>query len=142
MSAPQLIQPGRFVILLNGRHAGKKALVLVSYPEPTEARPYPHAVVLGIDEAPRRVTKDMSQEQLVKRTQVKCFLKVVNANHVLLTRHVLKDDDFWSKVKPDVVVKALNDAAEKKAALENAAKVLRQKYLNNKHPWFFKKLEF
>ena len=84
----------------------------------------------------------MSQEQLVKRTQVKCFLKIVNSNHVLLTRHVLKDDDFWTKVKPVEVVKSLGDAAEKKATLDNAAKVLRQKYLNNKHPWFFKKLEF
>ena len=142
MSAPQLVAPGRFVILLNGRHSGKKALVLVSYPEPTQERAYPHCVVLGIEQPPKKVTKDMSQEQLVKRTQVKCFVKIVNSNHVLLTRHVLKDDDFWAKVKPEEVVKSLGDAAEKKATLENAAKVLRQKYLNNKHSWFFKKLEF
>ena len=143
MSAQQqLVTAGRFVILLNGRHAGKKALVLVSYPEPTNERKYPHCVVLGIDQAPKKVTKAMSQEQLVKRTQIKCFIKTVNSNHVLLTRHVLKDDDFWTKVKPDAVVKALADPAEKKAALDNAAKVLRQKYLNNRIPWFFKKLAF
>ena len=33
--------------------------------------------------------------------------------------------------------RAARKAAEKKAALDNAAKVLRQKYLNNRIPWFF-----
>ena len=136
-----LVQPGRFVILLNGRHAGKKALVLNVYPE-GENRKYPHCIVLGIEKAPKKVTKDMTQEQLVKRTQVKPFIKTVNCNHVLLTRHTLKDDDFNQKVKAEEMIKAMGDAAEKKAALENAAKVLRQKYLNNKLNWFFKPLQF
>ena len=141
MSA-QLITAGRFVILLNGRHAGKKAVVLVSYPEPTEERKYPHAVVLGIEKCPKPLRKDMSQEQMVKRTQVKCFVKTVNFNHVIVTRHTLKDDDLLTKVSPDAVIKAMADVSEKKAALENAAKVLRQKYLNNRVPWFFKPLQF
>ena len=68
MSSEQtLIQPGRFVILLNGRHAGMKAVVLTSYPNPTENRKYPHAVVLGIEKSPKKLTKDMPQETLVKR---------------------------------------------------------------------------
>ena len=137
-----MIATGRFVILLQGRHAGKKAVVLQAYPEPTEERKYPHAVVLGIEQGPRKVTKEMSQEQLVKRTQVKCFVKTVNFNHFLVTRHVLKDDDFFQKVKPADVIKAIGDAAEKKAVLDSASKVLRQKYLNNKYPWFFKKLHY
>ncbi|OHS95010.1 ribosomal protein L27e [Tritrichomonas foetus] len=144
MSAQKtLIQPGRLVILLNGRHAGKKGIVLAVYNEPTEARKYPHCVVLGIEKAPKKLTKDMPQETLVKRTQVKCFLKTVNFNHVLLTRHVVKpDDDLFNKIKPDTVVASMQDAAEKKAQLEATAKVLRQKYLNNKLPWLFKPLQF
>ena len=136
-----LVAPGRFVILLNGRHAGKKALVLTSY-EGTEERKYPHCIVLGIEKCPKKLTKDMTQEQMVKRTQIKCFVKTINCNHVLLTRHTLKDDDFSQKVKTEDVVKAMGDAAEKKAILETAAKVLRQKYLNNKLAWFFQPLEF
>ena len=84
----------------------------------------------------------MTQEQLVKKTQIKCFVKTVNCNHVLLTRHVVKDDDFWGKIKVEDVVKSMADPAEKKAALDNCAKVLRQKYLNNKLNWFFKPLQF
>ena len=148
MSAQQqqpktLVQPGRLVILLNGRHAGKKAIVVAVYPEPTEQRKYPHCVVLGIEKCPKKVTKDMPQEALVKRTQIKCFVKTVNFNHILLTRHVVKqDDDLFQKIKPDYVVGSLQDPAEKKAQLESSAKILRQKYLNNKLSWLFKPLQF
>ncbi|KAK8852758.1 60S ribosomal protein L27 [Tritrichomonas musculus] len=138
-----LVQPGRLVILLNGRHAGKKAIVVAVYPEPTESRKYPHCVVLGIEKCPKKVTRDMPQEALVKRTQVKCFLKTVNFNHVLLTRHVVKpDDDLFTKIKPDTVVSSLQDPAEKKAQLDACSKVLRQKYLNNKLSWLFRPLQF
>jgi large subunit ribosomal protein L27e len=141
MASP-LISHGRFVILLHGRHAGKKALVLAAYQEATEARKYPHAVVLGIEQYPKPLNKSMSQETLVKRTQVKVFVKTVNFNHILLTRHSLKDEDFWNKIKVDTILNALKDQAEKKAVLDQAAAVLRQKYLNNKTPWFFKPLQF
>ena len=148
MSAQQqpktLVNPGRLVILLNGRHAGKKAIVIAVYPEPTETRKYPHCVVLGIEKPPKKVTRDMPQEALVKRTQIKCFLKTVNFNHILLTRHVVKADDdlLTTKIKPETVVNSLRDPAEKKAQLEQCSKVLRQKYLNNKLAWLFKPLQF
>ena len=128
-------------MLLNGRHAGKKALVLASY-ESSDDRKYAHAIVLGIEKYPKKLTKDMTQEQLVKKTAVTCFIKTVNCNHLLLTRHVLKEDDLLSKLKVEDLVKSMGDPAEKKAALEVAAKVLRQKYLNGKLSWFFKPLQF
>ena len=137
-----LVQAGRFVILLQGRHAGKKALVLAAYPEPTGDRKFPYAVVMGIEKYPKRVTKDMTQEQLVKKTQIKLFVKAVNYNHIMLTRHTLKDDDFFKKVSVEKVVTSLKDAPAKKEVLSEASKVLRQKYLNNKLPWFFKPLQF
>lgn len=143
MSAEKaLVQPGRFVILLNGRHAGMKAIVLAAYPEPTEARKYPHAIVLGIEKLPRKLTKNMPQETLVKRTQIKCFIKTVNFNHLLLTRHVMKDEDFWKKVSVDQLVKSMEDSQQKKAELDATTKVLRQKYLNGKMSWLFKPLKF
>lgn len=142
MSQKTLVSQGRFVILLHGRHAGKKAVVLSAFPEPTEIRKYPHAIVLGVEKAPKPLTKDMTQEQMVKRTQVKCFIKIVNFNHLLLTRHVLKEEDFWTKIKINTLIPAMDDAAQKKANLEEVSKILRQKYLNNKMPWLFKPLQF
>jgi large subunit ribosomal protein L27e len=142
MAAPALIDRGRFVILLNGRHAGKKAVVLSASLEPTEARKYPHALVLGIEKYPKKLTKDLPQEALVKRTQVRCFVKMVNFNHFLLTRHLLKDDDFWNKVKVPSILEALGDTTQKKQVIDQLSGILRQKYLNGKHAWFFKPLQF
>ena len=128
--------------MLQGRHAGKKALVLAAYPEPTEDRKFPYAVVMGIEKYPKKVSKDMTQEQLVKKTQVKVFVKAVNFNHIMLTRHTLKDEDLFKKISVEKVVGSLKDVAAKKQVLEEASKVLRQKYLNNKMSWFFKPLQF
>jgi large subunit ribosomal protein L27e len=137
-----LIDRARFVILLNGRHAGKKAVVLAASLDATDNRKYPHALVLGIEKCPKKLSKEMSQETLVKRTQVRCFIKTVNFNHLLLTRHMLKDDDFWNKVKVPTIVDSLADKATKQKTIEDLSGVLRQKYLNGKHPWFFKPLQF
>ncbi|EAX91439.1 ribosomal protein L27e, putative [Trichomonas vaginalis G3] len=137
-----LLQAGRFVVMLQGRHAGKKAVVLAAYPEGTEDRKFPYAIVMGIEKYPKKVTKDMPTEVLVKKTQVKLFVKAVNFNHVMLTRHNVKDEDFFKKISVEKVVAALKDAPAKKALLTEYASVLRQKYLNNKMAWFFKPLQF
>ena len=84
----------------------------------------------------------MPQETLVKRTQIKCFIKTVNFNHLLLTRHVMKDEDFWKKVSVVQLVKSMEDSQQKKAELDATTKVLRQKYLNGKMSWLFKPLKF
>jgi large subunit ribosomal protein L27e len=128
--------------MLQGRHAGKKALVLAAYPEATGERKFPYAVVLGIKSYPKKVTKEMTQKQLTKKTQIKLFTKAVNFNHIMLTRHTLKEDDLFKKISVEKVVSSLKDVAEKKKVLTDAAAVIRQKYLNNKMSWFFKPLKF
>jgi len=142
MESQSLLVPGRFVVMLGGRHAGKKAVVIASYPQGTEQRKFPYCVVLGLEKGPKKVTREMSQEVLVKRTQIKTFIKAVNFNHVLLTRHVVKDDDFWKKIDSKKIVEQMGDAATKKPLLTEVTQVLRQKYLNNKMSWFFKSLNF
>jgi hypothetical protein len=101
----------------------------------------PEARAVDVDVAKIRFF-DALPGWLVARTQVKVFVKTVNVNHLLLTRHQLKDEDFSTKIKPDAIVQALKDQNEKKAALDGAAAALRQKYLNNKFPWLFKPLQF
>lgn len=137
-----LFQQGRFVIVEQGRMAGKKALVLASYPGGSEDRKYPYAIVLGIEKCPRRVNKEMSTETLVKKTQVKPFIKVMNLNHLLLTRHVVRDPQFWANLETEKLISAMGDPAEKKKQLEVTGAALRQKYLNDMNPWFFTQLKF
>lgn len=44
--------------------------------EGTKDRPYPHAIVAGIERYPRKVTRRMGQKKLARRSKVKPFIKV------------------------------------------------------------------
>ena len=50
-----MLQPQKVVILLTGRYAGKKAVIVRSYDEGTSGRKYGHAVVCGLSKEPRKV---------------------------------------------------------------------------------------
>ena len=43
------------VVLLTGRFAGRKAVIVKNYDEGTSARPYGHALVCGVSKYPRKV---------------------------------------------------------------------------------------
>lgn len=70
------MKSGKIVLVLSGRYAGRKAVIMKTYDEGTAERQYGHALVAGIDRYPRKVTKRMSQEKLKKRSKIKPFLKV------------------------------------------------------------------
>lgn len=82
----KILKQGRVVILLNGRFAGRKGVVVKSYDDGTSDRPYGHALVAGIDKYPLRVVKRMGKKKIAKRTKIRPFVRVVNLQHVLPTR--------------------------------------------------------
>lgn len=72
----KVYKPGRVVILLTGKQAGKKAIVIKSNDEGTQDRPYEHALVAGIERYPRKVTKSMSKKKIARRSKIKPFVRV------------------------------------------------------------------
>jgi len=62
--------------VLHGRQAGKKVVVIKQLDEGTKERPYPHAIVAGIERYPRKPTKRMGKKLLARRSKVKPFIKV------------------------------------------------------------------
>eukprot|EP00929_Paragymnodinium_shiwhaense_P117109 TRINITY_DN872_c0_g4_i1.p1 TRINITY_DN872_c0_g4~~TRINITY_DN872_c0_g4_i1.p1 ORF type:complete len:148 (+),score=64.19 TRINITY_DN872_c0_g4_i1:76-519(+) len=83
----KFIKSGRVVVLLNGRYAGKKAIVVKTFDDGSKSRPFSHALVAGVDRAPLKVTKKMSKKKITKRTKVKPFVKYANYNHIMPTRY-------------------------------------------------------
>lgn len=81
------LKPGKVVIMLNGRRAGKKAIIINTYEGQTRERPYSYCLVAGIEKHPLRVTKKMSKGKIIKRSKVKAFVKYINVNHILPTRY-------------------------------------------------------
>lgn len=82
----KFIKSGRVVLVLNGRYAGRKAVIVKNYDEGNSEKPYGHALVAGIDRYPLKVNKKMGKKRISKRCKIKPFVKVVNYNHIMPTR--------------------------------------------------------
>ena len=82
------MKPGKIVIVLQGRYAGRKAVIVKNNDDGTEDRKYPHAILAGIDRYPLKVNKRMSKKKIARRSRIKPFVKAVNYNHVMPTRYI------------------------------------------------------
>jgi ribosomal protein L14E/L6E/L27E len=72
----KIMKQGKVVLVLNGRYAGRKAIVIKNLDDGTAERPYGHAIVAGIDRYPRKIIKSMSKDKIKKRNKLKAFVKV------------------------------------------------------------------
>lgn len=72
----KIMKPGKVVLILSGRYAGKKAIILRNFDDGTSDKQYGHALVAGIDRYPRKVHKRMGKKKIHKRSKIKPFIKV------------------------------------------------------------------
>ncbi|KAL6059547.1 60S ribosomal protein L27B [Balamuthia mandrillaris] len=135
---PKFLKPGKVVILLNGRYAGKKALIVDVNEDGSKDRPYGHAIVAGIDKYPLKVTKSMGKKKIAKRSRVKPFVKVVNFNHMMPTRYGIADLDLKDAIKTPQSL----DKGQKPRTRAQVKKAFQARYLTGKNKWFFTKLRF
>jgi len=139
----KFLKAGKVVLLLNGRMAGKKAVIVKAFDDGSTDRPYGHCIVAGIQKYPLKITKSMSEKKIAKRSKVKPFIKVTNYNHIMPTRYAL-DVELKSIVTTDVVSNS-NPTARQNARKE-VKKILEEKYdmslKTGKNKWFFQKLRF
>jgi len=132
------MKAGRVVLTLGGRYAGRKAIVVKTYDEATSDKPYAHCLVAGIDRYPRKVTTKMGKKKLEKRSKIKPFIKVVNANHLMPTRYSVEINFDKNKVNKEL----FKDPAAKRKARADVKAKLEEKYKTGKNRWFFQKLRF
>ena len=82
----KFIKSGKVVLVLSGRYAGRKAVIVKNYDEGSPDKPYGHALVAGIERYPLKVTRKMGKKRTAKRSRIKPFVKVFNYNHLMPTR--------------------------------------------------------
>ena len=139
----KILKKGKVVILLSGRHAGKKAIIVKTYDEGHKSRKFPCALVTGLAEQPRKVTSAMGKKKVESKVnKLKPFVKYVNFVHVMPTRYQV-DLDFKDIITGDEVT------TDQKKALK---KVFVDRYLNqseaksdkafNGAKFFYQKLRF
>ena len=150
--AKGIIKPGRVVILLNGRFAGKKAIVIKNNDEGVKkGRRFPHALVAGIYKAPKQITKKMGKGKIALRMKIRPFIKVANYSHLMPTRYVVSGEIEPKNVaiieendKKESIKKKVAMLKEVKALFEDKYKALptiRNEKLSHVD-FFFKKLNF
>ncbi|XP_050504878.1 60S ribosomal protein L27 [Diabrotica virgifera virgifera] len=133
----KIMKSGKVVLVLGGRYAGRKAVVVKTYDEGTSDKQYGHALVAGIDRYPRKIHKRMGKGKMHKRSKIKPFIKVLNYNHLMPTRYSV---DLASDLK--VVPKDLKDAMKRKKARFQTRVKFEERYKQGKNKWFFQKLRF
>ena len=132
-------KPGKIVVILNGRYAGKKGVIVKSNYESVKDRKYPHCMVVGLSKGPKKPTKkniakmqaqieklessdkENSADKVKRLKSFGIFIKTYNMSHLLATRYTLKDDLSIAKsvAKIDELDKKIK---EDKAAVENKEK--------------------
>jgi large subunit ribosomal protein L27e len=138
---------GKVVIILNGKFAGRKAVVVKAFDDGAKDRKFGHALVVGIDRYPRKVVKAMGQKKVEKRSKIKPFLKTVNFNHLMPTRYSV---DFDLKKVIDTE-SALDAKASRIESKKQVKKIFEEKYKSQTAKsdkkaagvqYFFNKLRF
>lgn len=107
---------------------------------------FAHALVMGIENSPKRVTRSMSKKKIDRKCRLKPFVKFVNYNHMLPTRYLVKEDMDVKNIVTDEKMAAPEGRKEMKAELK---KMLQDRYVSPASEekqaaadFLFKKLRF
>ena len=125
----KFIKSGRVVIMLNGRMAGKKAVVVKTFDEGSKNRAFGHALVAGVQKAPLKVTKAMSKKKQQKRLRVKPFVKYVNYTHMMPTRYSISSTDTSFEAKNMVTDVQMDSASGRTEAKKALAGLFKEKFV-------------
>ncbi|KAI9092407.1 ribosomal L27e protein family-domain-containing protein [Phlyctochytrium arcticum] len=134
----KFLKTGKVVIILQGRYAGKKAVIVKAIDDSSnKEHSFPHAIVAGIERYPLKITKGMGQKRVAKRSRVKPFVKVVNYNHLMPTRYNLDID-----LKSVVTAETFKEPTQRIQSRKAIKKLFEERYNSGKNRWFFQKLRF
>jgi len=134
----KIMKSGKVVLLLSGRYAGRKAIIMKTFDDGTSDKQFGQALVAGIDRYPRRVTRRMNKAKVHKNCRIKPFIKLVNYNHLMPTRYSVPEVSLESKYG----VKDLKDPIKRKKARFQIRMRFEDRYKSGKNKWFFQKLRF
>ncbi|WMV38622.1 hypothetical protein MTR67_032007 [Solanum verrucosum] len=123
----KFLKPNKAVVVLQGKYAGRKAVIVRAFDDGTRDRPYGHCLVAGVAKYPKKA----------KKSRVKTFIKLVNYNHIMPTRYTLDVD-----LKEAVTVDCLQSRDKKVTAAKEAKAKFEERFKTGKNRWFFTKLRF
>ncbi|KAI9153221.1 hypothetical protein LWI28_007898 [Acer negundo] len=133
----KFLKPNKAVILQQGRHTGRKAVIIKSFDDGTHERPYGHCLVAGIKKYPNKVIRKDNTKKTAKKSRVKAFIKLVNYRQLMPTRYTLDVD-----LKDIVTADSLQSKDKKVTSSKETKKRFEERFKTGKNRWFFTKLRF
>lgn len=140
---------GRIVIILNGRHAGKKAIVIKDKISSGNNSLLNNIGIIGIKNLPSRESRKKQSGTVGSKRRIKVFLKLMNKNHVIPTRYFVdlnpNQQTLISNISNSFFDKKMNRDTSDKFVEENMWQInniFMDKYFSGKNKWFFKTLKF
>ncbi|WFD04613.1 hypothetical protein MOBT1_003327 [Malassezia obtusa] len=130
---PKIYKPGKVAVVLQGRHAGKKVVVIKQYDEGNKEHGFPYVIAAGIERYPLKVNKRMGAKKLARRSKIKPFVKVINYNHLFPTRYALELEGLKGVATNDT----FKEVSQREAAKKEIKKLFEERYQSGKNRWFF-----
>ncbi|CAA3029331.1 60S ribosomal L27-3-like [Olea europaea subsp. europaea] len=124
----KFLKPNKAVVILQGRYAGRKAVIVRNFATARTTAP--------TDTAWWRDRPSLHEEQ-AKKSRVKCFIKLVNYNHIVPTRYTL---DVY--LKESVTLDSLQSRDKKVTAAKETKAQFEERFKTGKNRWLFTKLRF
>lgn len=134
----KFLKAGKVAVVVRGRYAGKKVVIVKPHDEGSKAHPFAHALVAGIERYPLKVTKKHGAKKVAKRAKIKPFIKAINYNHLLPTRYTLDVESFKSVVSTET----FEEPTQREEAKKVIKKAFEERHQAGKNQWFFSKLRF
>merc|ERR1711903_184947 len=132
----KFLKDGKIVVCLQGRYAGKKAVILKTNDDGGKERPYGHCVVAGVAKAPLPITKSMC------KPTPKMKKLVQRRSRVMPTRYSV-ENTMVKSLKGSLTADTFTDPAAKTKFLKAARGVFEAKYKERDgQRWLFEKLRF
>ncbi|KAH7827757.1 putative Ribosomal protein L27, component of cytosolic 80S ribosome and 60S large subunit [Monocercomonoides exilis] len=133
----KFFKPGKVVLMLNGRYAGKKAVIVKSVVHKSKQHSFSRLLVAGLRKSPRKITRNMSARRTVQKSGMRPFVKVVNFSHVLPTRYTAN-----FPLKNVVTFDKVDDPVKRRHVRKIVKKIFQKQYRAGESKWFFEKLRF
>ncbi|CAH2450111.1 Ribosomal 60S subunit protein L27B [Komagataella phaffii CBS 7435] len=134
----KFIKSGKVAVVVRGRFAGKKVVIVSVNEEGSKTHPFPHAIVAGIEKYPAKVNSDMDSKTIAKNLKVKTFVKAINYNHIMPTRYTFDVEAFKSVVTPETIA----EPSQREEAKNVVKEAFEERHQAGKNKWFFSKLDF
>ncbi|VVT48817.1 60S ribosomal protein eL27 [Magnusiomyces paraingens] len=135
----KFLKPGKVAIIVRGRYAGKKVVIIKSQDDGSKSHPFGYALVAGIEKHPQKVNKSHNEKQAAKRNEIKPFIKLVNYNHIMPTRYTFELDNLKTVISEETFDEGASQREEAKTTIKKA---FEEKHQAGKNTWFFTQLRF